>query len=37
LHVGFRPVPADLDAADLASWTTITRVILNLHETITRD
>jgi len=37
LHVGFRPVPADLDTAELAAWTTVTRVILNLHETVTRD
>ena len=37
LHVGFRPIPVDLNAAELASWATVTRVILNLHETVTRD
>jgi hypothetical protein len=34
---GDRPVPADLDAAELAAWTSVARVILNLHETITRN
>jgi hypothetical protein len=31
------PVPADMDLAELAAWTSITRVLLNLHETITRS
>jgi hypothetical protein len=30
-------VPADLDACELAAWTSVARVILNLHETITRE
>lgn len=34
--VGARPAPSDLDLAELASWTSVARTILNLHETITR-
>jgi hypothetical protein len=34
--VGQAPVPDDIDAAELAAWTSVARVILNLHETITR-
>jgi hypothetical protein len=30
-------VPKDLDATDLAAWTSVARTILNLHETITRN
>jgi hypothetical protein len=37
LHVGDRPVPKDLDAVELAAWTSVARVLLNLHETITRN
>ncbi len=37
LGVGMRPIPEDLDVAELAAWTSITRIILNLHETITRN
>ena len=37
LEVGMRPIPDDLDQAELAAWTSITRIILNLHETITRN
>ena len=37
LHTGERAVPADLDAVELAAWTSAARVILNLHETITRN
>ncbi|MEO1844893.1 MAG: PSD1 and planctomycete cytochrome C domain-containing protein [Akkermansiaceae bacterium] len=37
LGVGMRPLPAGLPPADLASWTTVARIILNLHETITRQ
>jgi hypothetical protein len=37
LHVGERPVPKDIDPVELASWTSVTRAILNLHETITRN
>ncbi len=34
--VGLAPAPEDLDPAELAAWTQVCRVILNLHETITR-
>jgi Protein of unknown function (DUF1553)/Protein of unknown function (DUF1549)/Planctomycete cytochrome C len=37
LTVGDLKSPADLDPADLAAWTSIARVLLNLHETITRN
>ena len=37
LEVGERPVPTDLDPAELASWTSVARVLLNLHETIERN
>lgn len=36
LKVGFAPAPEGLDAAELAAWTHVARVLLNLHETITR-
>lgn len=31
------PAPAGLDAAELAAWSSVTRVVLNLHEFITRS
>jgi len=34
--VGDLPAPQNLDPADLAAWTSVSRVLLNLHETITR-
>ncbi len=37
LRVGDRPAAPDLSAAELAAWTSVTRVVLNLHETITRE
>jgi hypothetical protein len=37
VHVGERPVPKGIDLAELAAWTSVTRVILNLHEAITRN
>lgn len=37
LHVGDRPQPKDIDVPELAAWTSLARVILNLHETITRN
>jgi mono/diheme cytochrome c family protein len=37
IHVGERPVPKDLDRVELAAWTSVARVLLNLHETITRN
>jgi hypothetical protein len=36
LGVGSRPVPEDLDAAQLAAWTSVARAMMNLHEFITR-
>jgi hypothetical protein len=36
LSVGMSRVPDSLDKAELAAWTHIARVLLNLHETITR-
>jgi hypothetical protein len=35
--VGIKPVPAGVDAVELAAWTSAARIILNLHETITRN
>jgi hypothetical protein len=29
--------PEDIDASDLAAWTSVARVILNLHEVVTRS
>jgi hypothetical protein len=37
LKTGDHPVPADIPAPELAAWTSVTRAILNLHETITRN
>jgi hypothetical protein len=34
---GESPAPKELDVAELAAWTSVARVILNLHETITRN
>ncbi len=36
LGVGQRPMPKDLAPAELAAWASTCRVLLNLHETITR-
>ena len=36
VQVGARAAPADIDLAELAAWTSVARVLLNLHETITR-
>lgn len=36
LKVGQLSVPEGIDPVELAAWTHITRVLLNLHETITR-
>jgi mono/diheme cytochrome c family protein len=36
LATGQSKPPADVDAAELAAWTSVARVLLNLHETITR-
>ncbi|MCB1091971.1 MAG: DUF1553 domain-containing protein, partial [Verrucomicrobiae bacterium] len=37
LTVGIAPVPGGLDPVELASWTAVTRAILNLSETMTRN
>ena len=37
LKVGIAPPPSDMNSADLAVWTNIARVILNLHETVVRS
>ena len=36
LKTGIAPVPAGLDKSELAAWSHVARVLLNLHETITR-
>jgi hypothetical protein len=36
LQVGFAPQARQMDTGELAAWTNVTRVLLNLHETITR-
>ena len=37
LGVGPSPQPKGRNAAELAAWTSVARVMLNLHETITRE
>jgi hypothetical protein len=37
LEVGQTRPPDGVPPAELAAWTSVTRAILNLHETITRD
>jgi hypothetical protein len=37
LAVGFSPAGKEVDRPTLAAWTSATRVLLNLHETITRE
>jgi len=37
LTVGISPVPKGIDPAELAAWTSVSRVLLNLNETITRN
>ncbi|MDX1951833.1 MAG: DUF1553 domain-containing protein, partial [Verrucomicrobiota bacterium] len=37
LSVGEAPVATDLNPAEVAAWTSVTRSLLNLHETITRN
>jgi hypothetical protein len=36
LQTGLAPVEEGVDKTELASWTAVTRTLLNLHETITR-
>jgi hypothetical protein len=37
LAVGARPAPNDVDPAEFAAWTNVARVVLNLHEAISRN
>lgn len=37
LQVGQQPPPPHLNPSELAAWTNLARVLLNLHETITRS
>jgi hypothetical protein len=37
LAVGDTPAPKDVKPEELAAWTSVCRVVLNLHETITRQ
>jgi len=37
ISTGQSPVPAGLDPVELAGWTHVARVLLNLHESITRS
>ncbi len=37
LSEGARPMAKEFDPAELAAWTSVARVVLNLHETITRN
>ncbi len=34
--IGLKPVPEGVDPVELAAWSSLCRVVLNLHETITR-
>jgi hypothetical protein len=36
LKVGLAPAPVGVDRVELAAWTQVCRVVLNLHETVTR-
>ncbi len=36
LGIGLAPIPDGIDPRELAAWTEVCRVVLNLHETITR-
>ena len=36
LRIGVAPTASSVDASELAAWTSLCRVVLNLHETITR-
>ncbi len=37
LKTGFAPLPESMNITELAAWTHVARVLLNLHETITRS
>ena len=36
LHVGDWPPPRDLQSSEVAAWASVTRVMLNLHESLVR-
>ncbi|MBT5186604.1 MAG: DUF1553 domain-containing protein, partial [Kordiimonadaceae bacterium] len=36
LDIGLRPLAGDVDKAELAAWTSVARLIINMHETVTR-
>ena len=37
LTVGISPRPKNIDEKELAAWVSVSRVLLNLNETITRN
>ena len=37
VSTGVDPAPEGLDVAELAAWTHVARVLLNLHEMVTRS
>jgi len=37
LHIGECPLPPNMNLAELAAWTSVARVIFNLHEMVTRN
>jgi mono/diheme cytochrome c family protein len=37
LGVGYAPLPCSVDQAELAAWTSLSRVVFNLHEMVTRN
>jgi hypothetical protein len=37
VSVGISARPENVDVAELAAWTSVSRVLLNLNETITRN
>jgi hypothetical protein len=37
LKTGLAPIPVGVDKSELAAWTHVARVVLNLHEMITRS
>ena len=37
LKIGLSPPPRDVSPAELAAWISVARILLNLHETITRS
>ena len=37
LEIGLAPAPENLDPGELAAWTSVARILFNLHETVTRS